>query len=114
MTTLAPDQVLAAAQALELAAGRRRGRRFGPRPLDVDLVLFGDRVSDRPELTLPHPRLEERRFVLVPLAELGPDRRVPPGRRTVAELLARVPAEGRVERLPWRVLPPGVTPRARS
>jgi 2-amino-4-hydroxy-6-hydroxymethyldihydropteridine diphosphokinase len=99
--------VLAAAQALELAAGRRRGRRLGPRPLDVDLLLFGDRVSDRPELTLPHPRLAERRFVLVPLAEIAPDRRVPPHGRTVAELLAATADTSRVERVEWGVSPPG-------
>jgi 2-amino-4-hydroxy-6-hydroxymethyldihydropteridine diphosphokinase len=64
--------------------------RFGPRPLDVDIVLWGDRVSDRPELTLPHPRLRERRFVLEPLAEIAPDLAVPPDGITVRELLARL------------------------
>lgn len=91
--------MLAAAQALELAAGRRRGRRFGPRPLDVDLLLFGERVADRPELTLPHPRLAERRFVLVPLAEIAPELRVPPDGHTVAELLAATADTSRVERV---------------
>lgn len=87
---LDPESLLAVCKALERAAGRRRNVRFGPRPLDVDIVLWGDRVSDRPELTLPHPRLRERRFVLEPLAEIAPDLRVPPDGVTVAELLARL------------------------
>jgi 2-amino-4-hydroxy-6-hydroxymethyldihydropteridine diphosphokinase len=89
-TDLEPESVLAVCKALERQAGRRRNVRFGPRPLDVDIVLWGDRVSDRPELTLPHPRLRERRFVLEPLAEIAPDLRVPPDGVTVAELLARL------------------------
>jgi 2-amino-4-hydroxy-6-hydroxymethyldihydropteridine diphosphokinase len=89
-TSLGPEEVLALAKALELAAGRRRGLRFGPRPLDIDLLLYGDRQSGDPELTLPHPRLAERRFMLEPLAEIAPDLPVPPDGVTVAELLARV------------------------
>jgi 2-amino-4-hydroxy-6-hydroxymethyldihydropteridine diphosphokinase len=89
-TRLDPESLLAACKALELEAGRRRNVRFGPRPLDVDIVLWGDRVSDRPELTLPHPRLRERRFVLEPLAEIAPDLAVPPDGITVRELLARL------------------------
>lgn len=82
--------MLAVCKALEREAGRRKGVRFGPRPLDVDIVLWGDRVSDRPELTLPHPRLRERRFVLEPLAGIAPDLRVPPDGVTVRELLERL------------------------
>jgi 2-amino-4-hydroxy-6-hydroxymethyldihydropteridine diphosphokinase len=89
-TDLQPDAVLAICKALEWEAGRRRNVRFGPRPLDVDILLWGDRVSDRPELTLPHPRLRERRFVLEPLAEIAPELRVPPDGATVQELLARL------------------------
>jgi 2-amino-4-hydroxy-6-hydroxymethyldihydropteridine diphosphokinase len=69
-TTLSPDELLAAAQGIEDAAGRVRDVRFGPRTLDVDILLFQGVESDRPELTLPHPRLWQRAFVLVPLAEL--------------------------------------------
>lgn len=86
--------MLGLCKALEHEAGRRRPPRtprWGPRPLDVDIVLWGDRVSDRPELTLPHPRLRERRFVLEPLAEIAPDLRVPPDGVTVRELLERLP-----------------------
>ena len=100
-TDMEPEAVLALAKALERGAGRRRGARFGPRVLDVDLLLWGDRVSAAPELTLPHPRLRERRFVLAPLAEIAPDLAVPPDGATVAELLARVGQEGQVERVGW-------------
>jgi 2-amino-4-hydroxy-6-hydroxymethyldihydropteridine diphosphokinase len=93
-TDMEPEAILALAKALEWEAGRRRGERFGPRPLDVDLLLWGDRVSKAPELTLPHPRLAERRFMLEPLAEIAPGLPVPPEGTTVAELLARLEEEG--------------------
>jgi 2-amino-4-hydroxy-6-hydroxymethyldihydropteridine diphosphokinase len=97
-TALPPDAILAVAKALEHAAGRRLGVRFGPRPLDIDLLLYGDAEISTPELTLPHPRLRERRFMLEPLAALAPDLRVPPDGATVRELLARV-LDQRVERI---------------
>lgn len=100
-TDLPPEAVLALAKSLELAAGRRPGPRFGPRPLDVDLLLYGGLVLERPELTLPHPRLAERRFVLEPLAEIAPDLPVPPSGAAVQELLARLPADGSVVRVGW-------------
>jgi 2-amino-4-hydroxy-6-hydroxymethyldihydropteridine diphosphokinase len=98
-----PDEILAIAKALELAAGRRlgphRGPRLGPRALDVDLLVYGARVSEAPELTLPHPGLARRRFVLAPLADVAPDLPVPPGGRTVAELLAACDDPSPVERI---------------
>jgi 2-amino-4-hydroxy-6-hydroxymethyldihydropteridine diphosphokinase len=100
-TLLAPEEVLALAKALELAAGRRRGPRFGPRPLDIDLLLYGDRQADAAELTLPHPRLRERRFMLEPLAEIAPGWPVPPDGVAVAELLARLGDQPGVERVGW-------------
>ena len=69
-TALEPGELLAAAQRIEDEAGRVRGVRFGPRTLDVDILLFQGVESADPELTLPHPRLWRRAFVLVPLAEL--------------------------------------------
>ncbi|MFL6202212.1 MAG: 2-amino-4-hydroxy-6-hydroxymethyldihydropteridine diphosphokinase [Thermoanaerobaculia bacterium] len=99
--SLEPGELLALAKALELAAGRRRGERFGPRPLDIDLLLYGDLQCSTPELTLPHPRLRERRFVLEPLAEIAPDLRVPPEGARVSELLARLPPGQVVERIGW-------------
>jgi 2-amino-4-hydroxy-6-hydroxymethyldihydropteridine diphosphokinase len=94
--------LLAIAKALEHAAGRRRGGRHAPRPLDVDLLLYGDAIRSGPELRLPHPALLERRFVLQPLADLEPDLQVPTARRTVRELLAALPEAPEVEHLgPW-------------
>ena len=94
-TTLDPDAILACAKELERLAGRRPGRRWGPRPLDIDLLLHGQAVLRSPELTLPHPRLASRRFALAPLADVAPQLRVPPEGATVAELLERLgPAAG--------------------
>lgn len=102
-TALPPEAVLALAKALELAAGRRPGVRFGPRPLDIDLLLYGDLRSDAPEMILPHPRLRERRFVLAPLAEIAPDLTLPPDGARVADLLARLDDDpAGVERIEWR------------
>ncbi len=89
-TRLGPEALLATLLAVEHALGRRRDEatgRWGPRTIDLDLLLYGDRELDVPGLTVPHPRLHERRFALEPLAELAADA-VVPGRGTVAELLA--------------------------
>lgn len=105
-TALPPREVLALAKALEAAAGRRPGVRFGPRPLDVDLLVYGDLRAEDPDLTLPHPRLRERRFVLAPLAEIAPDLRVPPDGTRAADLLARLADDpAGVERIAWRERP---------
>ena len=76
-TVLAPRELLGVAQRLETAAGRERGERWGPRTLDVDVLLVDDLTVDEPDLVVPHPRLWERRFVLAPLADLAPEL-VPP------------------------------------
>jgi 2-amino-4-hydroxy-6-hydroxymethyldihydropteridine diphosphokinase len=86
---LPPVPLLAALRRIELGAGRvRTGARWGPRTLDLDLLLLGERELRAPGLVVPHPRLAARRFVLAPLAELCPERVVPGTGRTVAELLA--------------------------
>jgi 2-amino-4-hydroxy-6-hydroxymethyldihydropteridine diphosphokinase len=89
LTQLAPAELLAALQAVERAHGRTRsGERWGPRTLDLDLLLHGDRVLNDAGLELPHPRMHERAFVLVPLAEIAPAARVP-GHGLAAALAAR-------------------------
>jgi 2-amino-4-hydroxy-6-hydroxymethyldihydropteridine diphosphokinase len=83
-TALDPRQLLGRAHELEAAAGRAREVRFGPRTLDVDVLLVGDWTVDEPDLRVPHPRLWSRRFVLAPLADLAPEL-VPPDRLAAAE-----------------------------
>jgi len=87
-TELAPRQLLDRLLAIERELGRtREGPRFGPRTIDLDLLLHGDAEIDEPGLTVPHPRLHERRFVLEPLAELDPEL-VVPGRGPVRDVLS--------------------------
>jgi 2-amino-4-hydroxy-6-hydroxymethyldihydropteridine diphosphokinase len=95
-TTLAPHDLLQETQLLEAAFGRDRSReqRWGPRTLDVDLLVVGDHQLDTPDLVLPHPRLAERAFVLVPLLEVWPGGTLPDGRRVTALLGALAPIEG--------------------
>ena len=89
-TDLGPRVLLELLLEIERSLGRdRSGERFGPRTIDLDLLVAGDRTCDEPGLMLPHPRLHERRFALEPLAELAPDL-VVPGRGSVTELLAAV------------------------
>jgi 2-amino-4-hydroxy-6-hydroxymethyldihydropteridine diphosphokinase len=100
-TGLTPHELLTRAQAVERAFGRDRTneRRWGPRTLDIDLLAYDDVAVNDPDLTLPHPRLFERAFVLVPLAEIVPDR-VIAGMR-VRDALAKLDTAG-IERLPAR------------
>ena len=77
------------------------GERWGPRPLDLDLLLVGDHCQRDDELELPHPRLRERAFVLAPLADLAPELALPPDGRTPRELLARLPPDPSLVRVPW-------------
>jgi len=86
-TALAPRELLDVLIAVERRLGRERGERWGPRTIDLDLLLYGGETVDEPGLTVPHPRLHERRFVLEPLAELDPEL-VVPGRGPVSALLA--------------------------
>jgi 2-amino-4-hydroxy-6-hydroxymethyldihydropteridine diphosphokinase len=99
-TTLTPAALLASLKLCERLTGRRRTERWGPRPLDIDLLVFGNVVIERPELRVPHLRLRERRFYLEPLSQIAPDLPVPPDGVTVAELLRSVPP-ARSERIRW-------------
>ena len=92
-TRIEPPLLLRRLRAVERALGRVRHERWGPRTIDLDLLLWGDRSMETRSLTLPHPRMTERRFVLAPLAELCPGRRVPGTGRTVRGLLREI--EGR-------------------
>ncbi|HKQ59927.1 MAG TPA: 2-amino-4-hydroxy-6-hydroxymethyldihydropteridine diphosphokinase [Candidatus Polarisedimenticolaceae bacterium] len=99
-TPLAPLELLERLQAIERAAGRRPGPRNAPRELDLDLLLLDGLVVDDPRLTLPHPRMWQRRFVLEPLAEIAPEQRDPASGRTVAEICDELRARPeRVRRL---------------
>ncbi len=98
-TTLSPRELLERAQAVELQLGRDRAheKRNGPRTADIDIIAYGDRTLNEPNLTLPHPHLFERAFVLVPLAEIAPDRVI--AGRKVSDALGAVDASG-ITRLP--------------
>lgn len=98
-TLLSPRRLLTELQEIEERAGRvRKGGRYGPRILDLDLLLYGNRVIRRPDLVVPHPHLRERAFVLIPLREIAPAWRVPGDGATpagtVAQLAAAVEAKG--------------------
>ena len=97
-TALEPHPLLSALQAIEQVHGRERPYRNAPRTLDLDLLLHGDARLDTPTLTLPHPRLHQRAFVLLPLAEIAPALALP-GRGAVADWLPGV-ADQTVERCP--------------
>ncbi|MCF7838479.1 MAG: 2-amino-4-hydroxy-6-hydroxymethyldihydropteridine diphosphokinase [Candidatus Marinimicrobia bacterium] len=91
-------------QALEAALGRvRQADRNAPRPIDVDILYVGAQIEKTPDLTVPHPRWAERAFVLVPLADVRPDLRLPGYRQTVAQLAARLSDRATVRRFadPW-------------
>jgi 2-amino-4-hydroxy-6-hydroxymethyldihydropteridine diphosphokinase len=87
-TDLEPQALLGALKGIERALGRREGPHWGPREIDLDIILFGDRIVESPALRIPHPQFRERRFVLEPLAAIAPDAVDPVTGRTVRQLLA--------------------------
>ena len=98
-TPLAPQELLNELKRIETAVlGRTAALRWGPRRIDLDILLYGDLVMDTPELTIPHPRLHERRFALQPLAEIAPETVHPVMRQTITRLLADLPTGQRVTR----------------
>ncbi len=86
-TMLKPGELLILAKGIERKMGRQPGRPNSPRPIDIDILLYGSEVINSPDLVIPHPRLSRRAFVLVPLAELAPDLVHPQNKKSVKELL---------------------------
>lgn len=93
-TDAPPRLLIKRLQRIERQMGRQRAAANGPRNIDIDILLYGDKVIQAPELVVPHPRIEERRFVLEPLAELAPELRHPVTGKSIREMLAGVPAGG--------------------
>jgi 2-amino-4-hydroxy-6-hydroxymethyldihydropteridine diphosphokinase len=97
-TTLMPMQLLKAVKSVERKLGRRPGVNKGPRPIDIDILLYENVLVRTAALTIPHERMNERRFVLIPLRELAPAARHPVSKRTVTEMLQDSPDLSQVVR----------------
>ena len=111
-TSLRAPELLENLSALEQKMGRLRNVKMGPRTIDIDLLVYDDLKIDTPQLTLPHPRMIERRFVLAPLAEIAPEFRPPGMAKTVSELLSELAYTETVEVVAdgdWSVYDPGVS-----
>lgn len=93
-TELPPLELLKFLKDLEVEVGRTPSFRYGPRQIDLDILFYDDLVLETPELSLPHPRLHERAFVLVPLADVAPNLRHPLLNQTIAEMLSRANSAG--------------------
>ena len=99
-TDLAPEELMRVLLELERALGRERRVLHGPRIIDIDILLFGSSVVHAPDLEIPHPRMAERRFVLVPLAEIAPDVQHPVLKKTITALLSETADRSEVR--PWQ------------
>ncbi|MXX92231.1 MAG: 2-amino-4-hydroxy-6-hydroxymethyldihydropteridine diphosphokinase [Chloroflexi bacterium] len=93
-TILAPEQLLSKLMDIECANGRVRIRKNEPRSLDLDVLMFGDKKIETPALSVPHPRMHERAFVMLPLAEIAPHSVHPVLQRTISEIAAGIPCQG--------------------
>jgi 2-amino-4-hydroxy-6-hydroxymethyldihydropteridine diphosphokinase len=98
-TRLTPEQLMARLLQIEQEMGRRRIQKKGPRTIDIDILLFGGLILDSPEITIPHPAMHERRFVLAPLAEIAPGARHPVLKKMISELLEKLPAGQTVRKI---------------
>jgi 2-amino-4-hydroxy-6-hydroxymethyldihydropteridine diphosphokinase len=101
-TTRTPQQLMSDILAMEQEMGRQRIQKKGPRIIDIDILLFTDTIVDSPDLIVPHPAMENRRFVLEPLAEIAPGARHPRLHKTIRELLDALPAGQTVRKYPMK------------
>lgn len=92
-TALSPFDLLKTIKRIEIQVGRKKRRRWGPREIDLDILIYGDLVLDHPQLTIPHPEMIHRRFVLEPFSEIQPDFVHPTQNRTIRQLLLQLPKE---------------------
>jgi 2-amino-4-hydroxy-6-hydroxymethyldihydropteridine diphosphokinase len=97
-TNFAPQELLGFLMDIEDRLGRKREEQWGPRTIDLDILLFNDRVVDTPELKIPHPEIPRRNFVLVPLAEIAPEAGHPVLNKSIEELLLESPDDSEVRR----------------
>ena len=102
-TILEPPALLREAKRIESALGRQHRDRWGPREIDIDLLLYDGLVYTDDTVTVPHPEMDSRRFVLVPLRDIAPDLVHPVNGRTVVELAAACPAQGGIKRTPYHL-----------
>lgn len=107
-TLLSPRDVLSFMAGLEDDMGRQREVRYGPRTIDLDLLLYDDVTCEEPDLSLPHPRMAERRFVLMPLAEIAPNVALTANGPTARDLLMRLTTQEAVEKVDVEGWPPDV------
>jgi 2-amino-4-hydroxy-6-hydroxymethyldihydropteridine diphosphokinase len=98
-TSLAPLQLLELLQSIETKMGRDTPFRWGPRNIDLDLLIFGKRIVDEPDLTVPHPLADQRRFVMEPLAELAPEGMHPTRHKTFQEILEELGAAQEIKKM---------------